>query len=125
MKIRALDAICIWSADPDKLAKFYEEVLGLEVASRLNLPDDTGVQFKVGNVFLFIGYHDKISGMAKDPYRIMVGFETEHLQPLYEELAAKDVEFIQTPVLSPDKTFYVATALDPEGNIIQFTADEL
>lgn len=124
MKVEALDSVCVWSENPDKLAKFYEEILGLKVDKRLNLPDDKGVQFKVGNTYFFVGYHDKITGKAKDPYRIMVGFAVDSVKQVYDEISPKGVKFILKPSPSPDKTFYVTTALDPEGNIIQFFSDK-
>lgn len=124
MKVEALDSVCVWSKDPDKLAKFYEEILGLKVDKRLNLPDDRGIQFKVGETYFFVGYHDKITGKAKDPYRIMVGFAVDSVKQVYDEISPKGVKFILNPSPSPDKTFYVATALDPEGNIIQFFSDK-
>lgn len=124
MKILALDSICLWSENPDKLADFYEKVIGLPVDSHLNYSDDRGVQFKVGSTYFFVGYHDKIKGEAKDPYRIMIGFTVDSVNEIYEEISKRGVDFIAKPFLSPDKTSYVATARDPEGNIIQFYSDK-
>lgn len=120
MNIKAVDSICLWSENPEKLAKFYEETLGLKVDEYMNLPNDRGVLFKIGKVYFFVGFHDQIHGKAKDPYRVMIAFTVPSVQVAYEELISKGVEFIQKPEPSPDKTFYVTTAFDPEGNIIQF-----
>jgi predicted enzyme related to lactoylglutathione lyase len=120
MRIKAFDSICIWSEDPDKLAKFYEEKLGLQIDSRIDIPRDKGISFKINDVVLFIGYHDQVKGRAKDPYRIMPGFVVDSVKETYEELAQKGVEFILPASSSPDSSYWVATALDPEGNIIQF-----
>lgn len=120
MKIQAFSSVCLWSENPKELANFYRDTLNLPFDKELTLPDDTGTQFKIGEVYFFVGYHDKIHGKATDPYRIMVGFDVDSVQETYDELAPKGVEFIQKPSPSPDKTFYVATAFDPEGNIIQF-----
>jgi len=103
---------------------FYEKVIGLPIDSRLNLPNDRGVEFKVGNFYFFVGYHDKIKGKAKDPFRIMVGFTVDSVKSVYNKLSKRKVKFLLKPSLSPDKTFYVATAFDPEGNIIQFFSDK-
>ncbi len=124
MKVKTLDSVCVWSENPDKLADFYERTIGLPIDKRLNLPKDTGVQFKVGDFYFFVGYHDKIKGKAKDPYRIMVGFGVDSVEETYKELLKKGVEFILKPSPSPDGTFFVATAVDPEGNIIQFFSNE-
>ena len=46
MKLANKDvSVCIWSENYEKLAKWYEEVLGFKVNRRLTLPDDTGVDF--------------------------------------------------------------------------------
>ncbi len=125
MKVISLDSICLYSENPDKLAEFYEKILNLPLDKKLNLPNDRGVQFKVGETFFFVGYHDKIQGKNKDMYRIMMGFTVESVKQVYDEIAPKGVEFIALPQASPDGTFYVSTALDPEGNIIQFYSDKL
>lgn len=120
MKIKTFDSVCIWSGNPDKLARFYEEVLGLKVDSKIDIPGDKGITFVINGVFLFIGYHGKVSGQAKDPYRIMPGFVVDSVKETYEELLEKGVKFVLPASPSPDNTYWVATALDPEGNIIQF-----
>lgn len=125
MKILGLDSICLWSENPDKLANFYEKVIGLAVDSRLNFDNDRGVQFKIGETYFFVGYHDKVKGKAKDPYRIMIGFTVDSVKDAYEKLSKAGVEFIAKPFLSADKTFYATTFTDPEGNIIQFFSDKL
>lgn len=123
MKIKALSSVCLWSKNPFELAKFYRDILGLPFDKEMNLPDDKGIQFKIGEVYFFVGYHDKVFGKNKDPYRVMVGFDVDSVKKTYEELTQKGVEFIQPATVSPDGTFMVATAYDPEGNIIQFYGD--
>jgi len=123
MEIKSFDSVCIWSEDPDKLSKFYENILGLKVDSRINLPDDKGISFLLGGTMLFIGYHSKVHGKANDPFRIMPGFVVDSVDTIYEEISPKGVEFIKKPTWSPDKKYKVATIFDPEGNIIQFFSD--
>ena len=120
MKIKAFDSVCIWSEKPEELARFYKEIIGLEIDSVIDIPGDKGTCFVVGGVWFFIGYHDKISGQAKDPYRIMPGFVVDSVKETYEELSKKGVQFVLPASTSPDGKYWVATAIDPEGNIIQF-----
>lgn len=124
MVINSIDAILIWSENWQNLAKWYENTLELQVASRLNLEDDTGVNFKIGELYFWIGYHDKVSGRNKDRYRIMIAFSVDSVKATYEKLLAKNVRFISKPTLSPTKDFYVATAMDPEDNVIQFYSNK-
>ncbi len=48
----------------------------------------------------------------------------ESVAALYKKLIKKGVEFIAKPTLSPTKDYYVATAIDPEDNVIQFFSDK-
>lgn len=124
MKITGLDSVCLWSENPEKLANFYKNTLKLPFDKELNLPKDKGFQFKIGDIYFFVGYHDKVSGKSKDPYRIMIDFSVDSVRKTYKELVKKGVKFSHPPFLSPDKTLFVATAYDPEGNIIQFYSNK-
>jgi len=123
MQIKKFDSVCIWSENPDKLAEFYEKVIGLKPDNKIDFPDDYGITFVIDGVFLFIGRHDKVTGKAKDPYRIMPGFVVDSVDEVYKDLSSKGVEFIRMPSWSPDNMYRAATILDPEGNIIQFFSD--
>lgn len=112
--------VCIWSENYAKLAKWYEEVLGFPVRERLNLPDDTGVDFDFGINYLYIGRHNKIKGKNRDPYRIMTGFGVKSVSKAYKELKKKKVNVLVKPFLAPPGGFYCMTIADPEGNILQF-----
>lgn len=125
MNILRVDSICIWSENPDQLASFYENILGLTVDQKLDLPDDKGISFNLNGVLVFIGYHNKVSGNAKDPYRIMPGFWVDSVKAVYEELSQKNIEFLRKPSISPDGTYYAATIRDPEENIIQFFSEKM
>lgn len=121
MTVVKYDSTMIWSESWRKLADWYKSTFNFEVIDELSLPDDTGITFKVGNgeVLFWIGYHDQVKGMSKDPFRIMIGFWIDDVYSAYEELKAKGVEFIAEPKISPTGDYHVATAKDPEGNIIQ------
>jgi len=110
----------IWSENWKELAKWYKEKFDLGEGEELGLSNDTGVSFDLedGRVF-WIGYHDQVKGNSKDPYRIMIGFEVDSVLATHEELKSKGVKFIAEAKLSPTKDYHVATARDPEGNIIQ------
>ena len=86
MKVEKLDSFMIWSEDPKKLAQWYIDTFDFELRSELHLPDDTGYDLKVANenIILWIGYHDKVHGKNKDPYRIMIGFIVDDEHKAYE-----------------------------------------
>lgn len=60
-----ISAILIWSEDYKKLVEWYKEKFGFETIEELNHPDDTGVGLRVGESYLWIGKHSKVSGKIK------------------------------------------------------------
>lgn len=121
MNVDKFDSVMIWSENWRELANWYMDTFHFEKGDEVNLFNDTGMTLKVGKeeVILWIGYHDKVTGKNKDPFRIMIGFHVDDVYQSYEELSAKGVEFISKPQVSPTKDYDVATAVDPEGNVIQ------
>ena len=121
MKLANKDiSVCIWSQNYEKLAKWYEDVLGFKVHQRLTLPDDTGIDFDFLPTHFYVGRHSKIKDKSKDPFRIMVGFNVESVNAAFNELKKKDVKFIAKPFEGPPGGFWCMTIEDPDGNIIQF-----
>lgn len=59
MRILRLKSSCIWSENPDKPAEFYKDIMGFKVIRKINLPDDTGTLFEIGDSLLFIGLQSK------------------------------------------------------------------
>lgn len=125
MNIKRFDSVCIWSDNPDKLYLFYQDVLGLPLEEKIDLPNDYGYFFKLSEVGIFIGKHSEVTGSARDPYRIMPGFFVESVAAVQAELEQKGVEFIRPASVSPDGEYYAATIKDPEGNILQFFSETL
>ena len=117
-------SICIWSDDYEKLAKWYEDVLGFSVSQRLTYPDDTGVDFNFAPSYFYVGKHDKVHGKSKDPYRIMINLNVDSISEVYNELKDKNVEIIAEPFEGPPGGFWCMTIADPEGNILQFFGDK-
>lgn len=117
-----MESICVWSENYRELADWYRDVLELEVVSELTLPDDTGVTFKVGNspTLFWVGAHDGVRGKNKDKYRFMPGFDVDSVSEMHKKLLSRGVTFILEPTISPTNDYYVATALDPDDNVIQF-----
>lgn len=121
MKLRAkMLSVIIWSENHEKLAKWYEDVLGFTVREVTTHPDDSCIGFDFGDTYFSIGRHDKVHGKNQDPYRIMVGFPVSSVSAAYEELKDKDVTWIAKPFLAPTGATWCMTIADPEGNILQF-----
>lgn len=120
--------ILIWSENPDKLAEFYRNTLELEQVIKLDIPDDYGYAFKVGDkgLLIWIGKHSEIQGINKEPYRHMFNLYVNDVNAWIEKVRkVEGVKIIQEPMVTPptrdqEVKKYVATFLDPEGNCFQF-----
>ena len=121
MKLRAKSlSVIIWSENHEKLAKWYEDVLGFTVRGITTHPDDSCIDFDFGDTYFSIGRHGQVTGKSKDPFRIMVGFPVASVSEAYESIKDKPVTWIAKPFLSPTGTTWCMTIADPEGNILQF-----
>lgn len=123
--------ILIWSENPDKLMAFYRDVLKLDVAEKVDLPEinevgaDYGYQMVSGTISVcWIGLHSEVKGKSKEPVRVMHNLKTDEVKKWFEKVKAAGCEILQEPALTPfatkDRPIYVCTWLDPEGNCWQF-----
>jgi predicted enzyme related to lactoylglutathione lyase len=112
--IKGLSGATIWSEDLNNLLPFYRDVLGLKVALQapgfVMLGDGNGTS-------LGLGTHSEVKGRASDPYRHMIGLDSDNLDADYLRLEAAGVEFIEQP--TDYDGLRIATLRDPEGNLIQ------
>jgi len=122
--IKDISAILIWSEDYRKLANWYQEKLGLTVLEELNHPDDTGVGFQVGNVYLWIGQHSQVKGKNKDMHRHMFNFVVDSVSETYEKLEKKGVKFLAKPFKAPTFDKYFATFYDLDDNLAQLIGNK-
>jgi len=123
--IKSIDCVQIWSENPFKLGKFYEEVLKLEKIEELRLPRDTGILFKLEKgPYLWIGKHSKVKGRNTDPARLMINFLVDSVEGSYKVLKAKKVKFIAKPYKGPEGQGYFATFEDTDGNFLQLWSEE-
>ncbi|EFK95857.1 protein containing Glyoxalase/bleomycin resistance protein/dioxygenase domain [sediment metagenome] len=117
--IKNISDVIIWSGDYKKLAKWYQETFDLEKIGEVNHPKDMCIGFRVGNMELWIGFHDKVKGKNKDKYRIMHNFVVDSVSKTYDMLVKKGVKFIAKPFKAPTFEKYFATFEDLDGNIMQ------
>jgi catechol 2,3-dioxygenase-like lactoylglutathione lyase family enzyme len=114
--IKGLGVATIWSEDLNNLLPFYREVLGLQVA--LQSPGFVLLGENVeSGPNLGLGTHSEVKGRASDPYRHMVGLESDDVDAEYARLLSAGVEFIEKP--ADHDGVRVVTLKDPEGNIVQ------
>jgi len=112
--IKGLRVSTIWSEDLNNLLPFYRDTLALGVEMEtpefviLGDPDSPTVA---------LGTHSEVRGKASDPFRHIVGFESDDIQGDFQRLKSLGVEFIEEP--NNRGGAWVATFKVPEGNLLQ------
>jgi predicted enzyme related to lactoylglutathione lyase len=118
--LKGLGGATIWSEDLNNLIPFYRDVLGLKVAYEVPGFVGFGERAEGGgylSAYLGIGTHSEVKGKTSDPFRHMVGLESDDVDADFERLTAAGVEFIEKP--SDSGGLRIATLQDPEGNVVQ------
>lgn len=107
----------IGTEDVQKLAMFYEQVLG----KKADMQEESYYGWNAGNTFFNIGAHDKVKGPAKEPERIILNFETTEVQKEFERIAKiEGVTVVKEPyTMDGYPGFWIATLADPDGNYFQ------
>jgi predicted enzyme related to lactoylglutathione lyase len=106
--------VIIWTEDLDRLFTFYRD--SLELTPHSVRPHF--IAFRWGGMRLSLGKHAKVSGPSRDPYRIMINLGVDDIHHAYDTLCAKGVTFLKPPT-QEEWGGWVATFLDPDGNILQ------
>lgn len=124
MNLKNISTTLIWSENYEALANWYKEKLGLSTIEEIHHPNDTGTGLAVGDSYLWIGKHSEVHGKSKDPYRMMFNISVDSVEEAYNELKAKEVEFIAEPFKAFTFDSYFATFKDLDGNIVQFVGNK-
>jgi lactoylglutathione lyase len=112
--IDGVAGVIIWTDDLDRLSAFYQETLGLTPhSSRPHF-----IAFRWGAMRLSLGQHAQVHGPARDPFRIMINLAAADIQHTYNALCARGVSFLKPPT-QEEWGGWIATFLDPDGNILQ------
>jgi len=115
-----LNGVQIGAADAKKLADFYTKAFG---EPKWTMPGDW-YGWDIGTGHLFFGPHDKVTGRASQPERVMIALEDADVQGAFEKLIAAGGTEVAKPY-NPDpisKEFWLATVADPEGNYLQLAS---
>lgn len=118
--VDSVAGVIIWTEDVERMLLFYRDMLGLQPHSQ----HGDFVAFKFGDVRLSIGKHDGVKGESRDPYRIMINLGTRDIHAEYQRLVRQGVEFVRKPE-KEQWGGWVATFLDPDGNVLQLLQQPL
>jgi predicted enzyme related to lactoylglutathione lyase len=105
------------SSDSKALSDFYEKVLD----KKPDMVEDGWYGYSVGVAFLSIGMHDKVKGKSANPERVMFNFETKEVKAEFDRMKAAGATVIAEPYQlgEGEKTAWIATLADPDGNYFQ------
>ena len=114
--IQGLAGVLIWTERErfDAMARFYRDRLGL--TPRTSKPDF--INFDWGGVRLSVSVHDRVSGVSRDPLRIMVNLAVDDIRAVHARLERAGVVFTRVPE-AEEWGGQVASFLDPDGNLLQ------
>ena len=104
----------ITSSDPERLTKFYEEIVQLPKYEGMG---ETAFRMAEGAVLVFDN-HSEISGPTKEPARVLINFMVDDLVSEEKRLEMAGVKTVR----SQGKEFWggvISTFLDPDGNYFQ------
>jgi len=114
--IGGIAGLLIWT-EADRfaaMARFYRDQLGL--APRTSKSDF--INFDWGGVRLSVSVHDRVHGLTREPFRIMVNLAVDDIDAVHARLCAAGVAFVRSPERE-DWGGQVASLTDPDGNLIQ------
>ena len=114
----------IFTPDPDKLVKFYTDVLDMKILKKLELPKDYGYSVEVAPSYtLWIAKHSEVNGNSTEPIRTMLNLYCDEIEKYYQKVKESRVKIIQEPIcmgeFNPGEERFVFTFHDPEGNCLQ------
>ena len=113
MEVQEL-TVMVGSDQPEELARFYEEVLGLPRVSKYRDP-----VFRIGEANLRIVRHSEVTGRNRTPARHLLNlFVDDDVSAAVEQLRRLGVPVVREP---ERETWggLVSTVEDPDGNYVQ------
>ena len=116
--------ICLITDDVPQLANFYTEVLGIKAEG-----DDVHVELHTEGAGITIFAAEGMERMAPQSMQgaghgsFTIGFRVEDVDAEYERLQTLGVEFVKLPATHPWGARSVWFR-DPDGNIVNFFADQ-
>ncbi|MFS8158922.1 MAG: VOC family protein [Candidatus Roizmanbacteria bacterium] len=108
-----LNSIMIGTSQPKVLADFYAKIFGRPA----DMNEGNWSGWSVGNCFISVGEHSEVSGMSKEPSRVLFNFETKEVKEEFEKMKTAGATIIKEPYQMGEA--WIATLADPDGNYFQ------
>jgi predicted enzyme related to lactoylglutathione lyase len=108
-----LNSIMVGTMQVKVMGEFYEKVIG----RKADMAEEKMYGWMIGSAFLGIGEHSEVSGMNKEPARIMFNLETTEVKEEFERIKAAGAGVVKEPYDMGGA--WIATLSDPDGNYFQ------
>jgi catechol 2,3-dioxygenase-like lactoylglutathione lyase family enzyme len=122
MKLHTLDYVILLCEDLRRMKAFYHEILGFPIGRDW----EDWIELRAGAVLLTLRPrgrpYDGQAAPGSAGVQLAFRVEPEEVQQWYEELIAKDVEILDSP-LDQDYGHRTLFFKDPEGNILEIYAE--
>ena len=105
--------LMIGTEQPQALARFYGQVLGLERVAEFQDP-----VFRAAGGFIRILGHSGIAGRTREPARMQINLFVADVRAEWARIAPQGVRFVREPEVE-SWGGVVATMEDPDGNYVQ------
>ena len=115
----------VYVSDQQRALDFYTQQLGFEVRQDDTMPGDlrwltVALPDRETGIVLASGYGAGEGADARVGTFTGVGFTTDDIQALYEQLSGRGVEFTEAPTMQPWGLMQAQFA-DPDGNVFVVT----
>lgn len=119
--IKGIESVTLFSEDAKKLAKFYEEKVGLPIALEAEVDEKGEELFELktsqGSGFYIVD-HSKLKGRNNQPERTIINFEVDNIENESQRLEQSGVKKIQD-IYHVENYGLIATFEDIDGNYFQ------
>jgi len=117
--VKNFENVTLGSANATKLAKFYQNKVGLRQSWDAVMGKNTNVYgFTLGGMDLVVMDHSKVKGKSKDSSRVVFSLEVDNLDKEFAKLKKGGVKIV-SPIYHIEEYGYVATFEDLDGNYFQ------
>ena len=118
-KIEFLSAVLLVSKNPERLANFYRDVIGLPIMTEQHGPNDLHYGCELGDLHFAIHPLSNFEGTGHSTGSVKIAFTVFDMNAFVEKMKVNHVKLAYEP---KDTGFAKMTALtDPDGNYIEFT----
>jgi len=120
--IKGIESILLGSQNAQKLADFYEKIVGLKLTNEFEMGenDEKGFEFAIkDSTGFYIMDHSEVKGKNKNPAQMIINFEVDDIEMEVARLKKAKVK-VQQDIYHLEGYGHIATFVDPDGNFFQF-----